>query len=590
MNRRWTSLFLAPLLASVAWAGDAATDWQAILALDAGPGGEARNVAAARAAASQHLTTQENALRRFIAAYPQDANAFEARLRLARLLEIRGSFEGSEKARIEAKRMLDDLAKTATPEQQVEVDFAQVTRLMRGAQKTAKERREQILTATRKFYTAHPGDRRMARLLVEVAALFDSQPKVKISLLNEANAATTDPELKQRIADDLRRLDLLGHPLPLSFTSLSGKEVKIEDFRGRPVLVVFFADFSPPSTEALAQLQRVIAELPKDSVAAIGVSLDPRRESLDSVIASTRLTWPVAFDGKSWEGPLVRSLGINTLPTVYVLLLLVQLVLLCLAPRPLDARSRRLRLAGPDSRPPRANRPHPSHRSTPGAGHLAGHGHRRHRQHLGVVGRHGGSDRHDARNRGGARPRVLGCHGQRSRRHHVRGLRRPRRLRRAGLGAGPGAGRRRNATDAARSCGTAGTSPSPDTMLGDSQVFWQVPIWTDGCITSADNVRVDSSMTAPAMQMTKTLVSQSVETLLPGRPNFELNIAGGVTRMRALGIRYYLTRGEQPAADAAKSKALTLVAQGGPWEMWEVDKSVEGREPDLPAGRLRAAP
>ena len=31
------------------------------------------------------------------------------------------------------------------------------------------------------------------------------------------------------------------------------------------------------------------------------------------------ITWPVAFDGKSWEGELVRSLGINALPTVWLL-------------------------------------------------------------------------------------------------------------------------------------------------------------------------------------------------------------------------------------------------------------------------------
>jgi peroxiredoxin len=318
MNRRWLAVLLVPVLAAAAWAGDAAADWQAILALDAGPGGDARNMESARALASQHLDAQERALRAFVKAHPQDAHAFEARLRLARLLEIRGGFENSEKARGEAKQVLDELDKTATPEQRVEVDFAKVTRLMRGAQKTAKERREQILGAARKFQAAHPGDRRVPRLLVEVATLFDNQPKMKTSILNDANAAATDPDLKRRIADDLRRLDLLGQPPPISFTSLQGKPVKLEDFRGRPLLVVFFADFSPPSTEALTRLRRVIAELPKDSVAALGVSLDAKREALDEVIKSTNLTWPIAFDGKSWDGELVRSLGINALPTVWL--------------------------------------------------------------------------------------------------------------------------------------------------------------------------------------------------------------------------------------------------------------------------------
>ena len=31
------------------------------------------------------------------------------------------------------------------------------------------------------------------------------------------------------------------------------------------------------------------------------------------------MTWPVACDGKGWESPLVRGLGINALPTVWLL-------------------------------------------------------------------------------------------------------------------------------------------------------------------------------------------------------------------------------------------------------------------------------
>ena len=51
----------------------------------------------------------------------------------------------------------------------------------------------------------------------------------------------------------------------------------------------------------------------------LGVSLDEKREALDAVLKTRALTWPVAFDGKSWESPLVRALGINAVPTVWLL-------------------------------------------------------------------------------------------------------------------------------------------------------------------------------------------------------------------------------------------------------------------------------
>jgi len=258
-------------------------------------------------------------LRAFITAHPEDEHAFEARLRLVRLLDIRGGFQGSEKARLEAAQMLAALEKTATPEQQAEVEFTKVTRLMRGAQKAPAAARTELLSAARKFQAEHPGDRRVAGLLAEVATLFDGQPRIKTTLLTDANALATDEGLKTRIADDLRRIDLLGTPIALKFTSAQGKEFNVEEYRGRLVLVVFFADFSPPSTEALGRLQKVIAELPKGSVAAVGVNLDAKREALDAAVKAAGLTWPVAFDGKSWGGELVRSLGINALPTVWLL-------------------------------------------------------------------------------------------------------------------------------------------------------------------------------------------------------------------------------------------------------------------------------
>ena len=83
--------------------------------------------------------------------------------------------------------------------------------------------------------------------------------------------------------------------------------------------------------------------------------------------------------------------------------------------------------------------------------------------------------------------------------------------------------------------------------------------------------------------MTKSLVSQSVEPLLPERPTFTLDIALGAKRMQAMGVRYYLTQGGQPAADAAQTPLLALVAQAGPWQVWQVDKGV-------PAASLAALP
>ena len=68
-----------------------------------------------------------------------------------------------------------------------------------------------------------------------------------------------------------------------------------------------------------ANLVRQLAEeFSRDKFQPIGISLDEKREALDELLRANKIDWPVHFDGKGWESPLARSLGINTLPTIWI--------------------------------------------------------------------------------------------------------------------------------------------------------------------------------------------------------------------------------------------------------------------------------
>jgi thiol-disulfide isomerase/thioredoxin len=320
---RPASLLVAALILTAAGvgalAGTAEEDWQAVVTLDAGPGGKPDSAEAAGTMVVNHLARQEAALRNFLGAHADDPHAFEAQLRLARLLQIRADFEGNEKLRADSKRILDSLEKTATPEQRPELEFSKLARMMRALKHGNLEQRDDLLKAARRFQTDYPTDRRIAALLAEVATLFDTQPKTKELLLEDAQAAAKEPDLKARIADDLKRVRMLGQEVPLTFTSLQGQEISVSALAGKPVFIIFFAQSSPPAMAALAKLQQEVAQLPQGSIRVIAVNLDPKREMAVDALKSRGLSWPTAWDGKSWESPLVRSLGINALPTVWLL-------------------------------------------------------------------------------------------------------------------------------------------------------------------------------------------------------------------------------------------------------------------------------
>ncbi|MGV3531474.1 MAG: TlpA family protein disulfide reductase, partial [Chthoniobacteraceae bacterium] len=310
---------LALLLSSSGHAGSVDDDWAAVVAMDEGPKTPMRSQAEAQIAAATHIERQEAALRAFLREHPKSPQAFEAHLRLSRALQIRWAWQKVRGAREEAESLLAQAAKIATPEQKVEVDFARLTLVMRTMKGASAQERDQLLSAARRFQSANPGDRRVPMVLLEVASLFDHQPRTKRTILVDAQAVADKEADRIRIADELKKLDLLGAPVHLQFKSVQGKEFNIAQLRGKVVALIFFADWSPPSITALKALKTAVHGAPAGQVQLVGVSLDKSTDALAQLMNEHAIDWPVAFDGKGWMSPLARDFGVNALPTVWLI-------------------------------------------------------------------------------------------------------------------------------------------------------------------------------------------------------------------------------------------------------------------------------
>ncbi len=300
-------------------AADAEADWNEVIALDAGPQRKPNSPQEAQQIAIDHLARQERALRKFLADHAATEHGFDAQFRLAGLLMMQGEIQGSQAAALEAEQILSRLEKQATPEQRVDLDFARLTQRMRAAPEPNPAQRQSLLNAARQFQTTYPTDRRVPAVLTEVATRFNSDPKTKQSLLLDALHSGPEEDLKTRIRDDLRGLQLLGNPVSLEIEPIGNGPANLEAYREKVVVLVFFAVWSQPSIEAVDTLQKAARSLPKDRVEIVGVSLDTKPERLADMLKEKGLSWPILCDGKGWESPAIRSLGINALPTVWIL-------------------------------------------------------------------------------------------------------------------------------------------------------------------------------------------------------------------------------------------------------------------------------
>ena len=95
--------------------------------------------------------------------------------------------------------------------------------------------------------------------------------------------------------------------------SLEGKSVKLSDFRGKNVVLNFWASWCPPCREEMPEFQRIYAEN-SDSLIMIGVNLQESKENAESFVKKFGITFPILLDPNAQVKDMY---GVFTQPVTY---------------------------------------------------------------------------------------------------------------------------------------------------------------------------------------------------------------------------------------------------------------------------------
>jgi hypothetical protein len=315
------AFLLAVLLTAAHICAGVDEEWNYILSLDAGPKKKPATREEAALAARNHLHIQHKAIERFLMGHPGDPRVFDAKLRLARVIAAEGKMSHDQVKIDEALELFAELEKSAgvPREKLADAGFSRASLLMQTQQGSPERTREPIVRCAQNFTAKYPGDRRGPRLLVEAATVCDDVPNQKRDLLEEALRLTDEEPLRRRITDDLRRVDLLGKAFELKMSSSAGGQIDLAALRGNVVVLIFWSSDSPHSLLWLRDFRSSWETLPRDRLRVVTVSLDESRVAFNSRFRELRADWPTHFDGLGWGGTIPRSLGINALPTVFVI-------------------------------------------------------------------------------------------------------------------------------------------------------------------------------------------------------------------------------------------------------------------------------
>jgi peroxiredoxin len=103
----------------------------------------------------------------------------------------------------------------------------------------------------------------------------------------------------------------------LDFTQLTpeGNSVSLSDFRGKYVLIDFWASWCGPCRKENPNVVNVYNKYHNDGFEVLGVSLDQNKENWLKAIESDGLVWTQVSDLKGWSNEVANQYGIKSIPS-----------------------------------------------------------------------------------------------------------------------------------------------------------------------------------------------------------------------------------------------------------------------------------
>ena len=115
-------------------------------------------------------------------------------------------------------------------------------------------------------------------------------------------------------------LALIGNTVPdFSATDLDGNPISLEQYRGKVVLLDFWAVWCGPCIAEMPTVKKVYDTYKDEGFDIIGISLDTDENRLRDYLKENEIPWRQVFSGKGWDSPVSRQYNIRAIPAPWLI-------------------------------------------------------------------------------------------------------------------------------------------------------------------------------------------------------------------------------------------------------------------------------